>query len=116
MGHEDLLVVERFLRQLHSTPGGLHPSTIIRSCRHTISTNVPGQSQLVPAEDADRAFLAARPLCQGALCRCDGPDNEPMRTRLAGHGVDVRHSYAGRNWSCVNQVWTVVVCPSAAMT
>jgi hypothetical protein len=27
VGHEDLLVVEAVLRQLHSTPGGLHPST-----------------------------------------------------------------------------------------
>jgi hypothetical protein len=43
VGHEDLQAAERFSRQLHSTPGGLRPPRSFRSCRHTTSTNVPGQ-------------------------------------------------------------------------
>ena len=43
VGHEDLQGEERFLRQLHSTPGGLRLPSSFRSCRHTISTNVPDQ-------------------------------------------------------------------------
>jgi hypothetical protein len=46
VGHEDLLVVERFLRQLHSTSGGLHPSTT-----------------------SDRVVARSRPTCLGITPR-----------------------------------------------
>ena len=43
VGHEGLLLAERFLGQLPSTTGGLHPSHTFTPCRHTNSTNLPGQ-------------------------------------------------------------------------
>ena len=43
VGHEDLLVVWRFLDSSTPRQGGLHLQRSISACHHTSSTNVPGQ-------------------------------------------------------------------------
>ena len=58
VGHEGLLDGERFLRQLHSTPGGLHPSM-------TSDRVVAGPRP----KTSDRVVAGPRPTCLGITPR-----------------------------------------------
>ena len=90
VGHEDLLWLEPVLRQLHSTTGGLHPSTT-----------------------SDRVVTHSRPTCLGITssngCYSISWGHTAARPRQSGR----QRAYASNGLSCVSR-WTVASSTPAA--
>ena len=140
VSHEDLLVVERFLRQLHSTSGGLHPSTtsdrVVTTIRPTcldITSDmerrpVKRQGEApVPSDRGGRLVLrrpggwracrwrrAVRLICAGWVPQ-DGAFGRSGTACLASSvagGLPVAHRcFAGRSTRCHQPRWATEQLP-----